>query len=87
MSDQTDASETRPLGNEPSLHPLEATRSVSFTLMKRGLGSSVQEWNGSSWVVVDVIQRAEGALALALDSSRVQGSYVGERVVTPCVPA
>lgn len=47
--------------------------------------SSVQEWTGSKWVVVDPGDCPEGYRAEALDPSRVRGTYVGERVVTPWV--
>jgi hypothetical protein len=50
-------------------------------------GSCIQEWTGSAWVVVEVVDPSEGFQPQALDPARVRGRYLGERVVTACVKA
>ena len=55
--------------------------------MSLQLDVCVQEWTGSAWVIVEETVRVEGSRAQVLDALGVPGKYVGERVVTPCVPA
>jgi hypothetical protein len=38
-------------------------------------------------MIVEVAGTGEGFRAQVLDAARVQGKYIGERVLTPCVPA
>jgi hypothetical protein len=79
-----------PKANKEPAHehgPMPERNSVSFAIgASLRVGACVQEWTGNSWVIVEEHLRVEGSLAQVLDASRVQGKYVGERVVTPCLP-
>ena len=89
MNDRLSPSEASPQAPElaaPSvgLHCDSDHHSMSL-ISSLPVGSCIQEWTGSDWVVVDATGCAEGFTAQALDPSRVPGTYLRERVVTACV--
>jgi hypothetical protein len=85
MFDSTTPTVAAEIKDEPVPETM-GSGSGSFTGMRKSHASSVQEWTGSAWIIVEEFSRVEGYVAQTLDAARVQGSYVGERVVTPCVP-
>lgn len=48
-------------------------------------GSSVQEWNGSEWAIVEDNTMEEGR-AVPLDPRATPGEFAGQRVVVPGQP-
>jgi hypothetical protein len=49
-------------------------------------GTSVQEWTGTAWVVVDETERADGYETRLLDPAVSPGQFIGQRVIVPCQP-
>ncbi len=56
----------------------------SASALPIGVGTCVQEWTGTQWVVVDS-DCGEGYECRALEASKYQGEFVGHRVLTPAV--
>ncbi|MDG3003618.1 hypothetical protein [Paludisphaera mucosa] len=44
--------------------------------------SSVQEWTGQAWVIVDVLDGPGKLDPAPLDASSFPGQYLGQRIVT-----
>jgi hypothetical protein len=66
-------------------HSVSLGHHRSWSLNSQSGGSCIQEWTGSAWVIAEVISCADDFKAQSLDPAEVRGTYVGERVVTPCV--
>jgi hypothetical protein len=47
-------------------------------------GTSIQEWTGTEWVVVDETDRADGYETRRLDPAASPGQFIGQRVIVPC---
>ncbi len=59
---------------------------VGSSRLEDSTGTSIQEWTGSEWVVIETFECAEGYESAPLDPIVHRGDYVGARVITPCVP-
>ena len=66
--------------------PIQDPVNAGSSRLEDSTGTSIQEWTGSEWVVIETFECAEGYESAPLDPVVHRGDYVGARVITPCVP-